>query len=90
MRNRASIIVSGRVQGVFFRASGAGVGRELGVTGWIRNRSDGTVELVAEGTREAVQSLINWCRQGPPGSRVDEVKVTWEEAQGHFQDFFIR
>ena len=73
MRVRAR--VTGRVQGVFYRASTCDRAAELGVVGWVRNRADGSVELEAEGPREQVEQLIAWCRTGPPGARVAGVDV---------------
>jgi acylphosphatase len=78
---RIHAIVSGRVQGVSYRAATASEARRLGVVGWVRNRSDGTVELEAEGSDETISQLIAWCAQGPPsaevsGVAVDELAVT--------------
>lgn len=87
---RAHLMISGRVQGVFFRAETQQAARMYGVTGWVRNRPDGTVEAVAEGEKADVLSLINWCKNGPPLSRVDEVKVGWQDFQGAFDAFTIK
>lgn len=65
----------GRVQGVGFRASCAARAEALGVAGWVRNRPDGSVELVAHGARAAVRGLLEWCRQGPQAARVSEVTL---------------
>jgi acylphosphatase len=67
--------VTGRVQGVWYRGATCDRAAELGVLGWVRNRRDGCVELEAEGSPEAVEALIAWCRQGPPAARVDSVEV---------------
>ena len=75
---RHRVVVSGRVQGVFFRDSCERLATGLGVSGWVRNRPDGTVEVVAEGERGAVEELLAWCRHGPPRARVDRVEVTDE------------
>jgi acylphosphatase len=74
--------VRGRVQGVFFRAEAQARAESLGVAGWIRNASDGSVEAVFEGGDEQVESLLAWCRGGPAGARVDEVEVVREEPEG--------
>jgi acylphosphatase len=69
------------VQGVFFRAETRDRARSLGLTGWVRNAADGSVEGVFEGEDERVESMVEWCRRGPRGARVDDVNVTWSEAQ---------
>jgi acylphosphatase len=79
---RAHTVISGRVQGVFFRAEAKARARSLGVAGWVRNRPDGAVEAVFEGSREAVESMLRWCEQGPAGARVDAADVTWDEPVG--------
>jgi acylphosphatase len=87
---RAHLIVSGRVQGVFFRAETRRAAQQYGVTGWVRNLGDGTVEAVVEGEKADVISLINWCKKGPPISRVDDVKVDWQDYQGVFDAFNVK
>jgi acylphosphatase len=72
---RVRAIVSGRVQGVSFRAATAEQATQLGVVGWIKNRSDGCVEIEAEGTPEQVAALLAWCEQGPPHARVARFTV---------------
>ncbi len=89
MRSRVHITVSGRVQGVFFRANTVDVARRLGLVGFVRNLPDGRVEVVAEGEEEKLRELIAWCHQGPPLARVAEVKVRWETPTGEFTDFRI-
>jgi acylphosphatase len=79
---RAQVRVTGRVQGVYFRAEAAERATALGVGGWVRNAPDGAVEAVFEGPDERVESLVAWCRRGPAGARVDDVAVTWEEPRG--------
>lgn len=76
---RARVRVQGRVQGVFFRAETSERARSLGLAGWVRNCSDGTVEAVFEGDDERVQSMVDWCWRGPPGAYVDSVDVKWED-----------
>jgi acylphosphatase len=76
---RARVVVSGRVQGVFFRAETRARARSLTLAGWVRNNHDGTVEAVFEGERERVESIIEWCRRGPAMAHVDDVHVEWEE-----------
>jgi acylphosphatase len=86
---RAKVIVQGSVQGVFFRAEARDRARSLGLTGWVRNVPDGTVEAVFEGEEERVGSMVEWCRRGPAGARVDNVDVDWSEPEGE-ERFSIR
>jgi acylphosphatase len=79
---RVRVVISGMVQGVFFRQETSEHAGRLGVAGWVRNRSDGRVEAVFEGPQDAVDQLVSWCRQGTPWSRVDGVEVTAEEPEG--------
>lgn len=85
----ARVIISGKVQGVFFRIETQEAATRFGVCGWVRNQVDGTVEALMEGTRENVDALIAWCRKGAPRSRVDRVEVKWEPAAGQFNRFDI-
>jgi acylphosphatase len=87
---RAHIIVSGIVQGVFFRANTRDTAGMLGVKGWVKNKHDGAVEIAAEGDKEKIERLIGWCRKGPPGAIVKDVAVEWEEYKGEFKDFSVR
>ncbi len=70
---RIRLIIRGRVQGVWYRGSAQEVAGELGLTGWVRNLSDGSVELVAEGVSSALEALKVWCREGPPLARVHDI-----------------
>lgn len=72
---RIAAIVTGRVQGVAYRASTIFEARRLGVTGWVRNRADGGVELEAQGSAEQIDALIAWCQIGPPAAKVAHVAV---------------
>ncbi len=87
---RARAVVEGRVQMVFFRYSTREEAQKLGVTGWVMNRSDGAVELVAEGPKEAVDALIEWAHTGPPNARVTNVTVTVETRTGEFESFDMK
>ncbi|MEM2909510.1 MAG: acylphosphatase [Nitrososphaerota archaeon] len=89
MKARAHVYVSGLVQGVFFRSNTKRMADRLGVKGWVRNIPDGRVEAVFEGEREAVISMIEWCRKGPPDAIVEKVDVMWDEYKGEFKDFRI-
>jgi acylphosphatase len=79
---RARVTITGYVQGVGFRFAAAERARSRNVAGWIRNNSDGTVGAVFEGPPDAVEALIAWCRRGPAGARVDDVKVEVEAPSG--------
>jgi len=70
------LVISGRVQGVGFREATVDAARTVGVDGWVRNRADGTVEVLAQGSPDAVDRLVAWCRRGPPLARVTGVDVT--------------
>ncbi len=87
---RAHILVEGKVQGVWYRASTCEVARRLRLTGWVRNLPDGRVEIVAEGPEDALRALIDWCWEGPPLARVEDVQVEWGEPTGEFEGFDIR
>jgi len=82
--------VSGFVQGVFFRYETRDLALELGVNGWVRNLPDGRVEAVFEGDEEKVRRMIDFCRRGPPGARVTNVELSWDEYKGEFKGFGIR
>jgi acylphosphatase len=86
---RLRLIVSGRVQGVFYRASAADQARDLGLTGWVRNRADGSVELVAEGPRPKLEMFWAWANLGPPQARVDKVRTEWSASTGEFREFRV-
>jgi acylphosphatase len=86
---RARVVVHGHVQGVFFRDTTSRLALQEGVTGWVRNRSDGAVEAVFEGEPEAVERLVRFCHEGPRGARVDRVE-TFEEAPEGLTEFAIR
>jgi acylphosphatase len=79
---RAHVVIRGRVQGVSFRYEARSRAWSLGVSGWIRNNFDGTVEAVLEGDDENVDSMVEWCRRGPSGAVVQAVDVDWEEPRG--------
>jgi acylphosphatase len=80
--SRVHVRIRGRVQGVFFRAEAQARAESLGIAGWIRNAEDGSVEAAFEGDEERVESMVDWCRRGPAGARVDEVEVEPEEPTG--------
>lgn len=82
--------VKGNVQGVFFRANTKKKADELGVAGWVRNCDDGSVECVAEGEKEKLEMLLEWCRKGPSDARVSNVESAWEEYKGNYKSFSVR
>lgn len=82
--------IKGRVQRVFFRAATEAEARRLGLTGWVQNRPDGSVELVAEGPRKALEELLAWCAHGPPRAVVHSVAPDWEDYRGEFKEFSVR
>jgi len=87
---RTHIFVSGKVQGVFFRDSTRRIAEELGIFGWVKNLNDSRVEAVLEGEKEVIEKLIKWAKKGPTFSRVDEIKIEWEEYKEEFKNFEIR
>jgi acylphosphatase len=77
--SRARVRVSGRVQGVFFRAETRKLASSLRLAGWVRNMEDGSVEAVFEGDRSLVERAIEWCNDGPSGANVESVEILWEK-----------
>lgn len=86
----AHVVVSGRVQGVWFRGNTQRAAEEAGVRGWVRNLPDRRVEAVLQGERAAVESVIGFMRTGPPGAVVTECVVSWRTAEERFHGFDIR
>lgn len=82
--------VTGHVQGVFFRAATQRRARELGLGGWVRNEPDGTVRVVAEGEKSALEQLASFLHQGSPAAEVRAVETTWDDATGEFNYFQVR
>jgi acylphosphatase len=87
---RVHLIISGKVQGVYFRHHTLEKAMELGLKGWVKNRVDGKVEAVFEGAHEPVNEMIHWCRTGPAHANVTDVQETWEEPAGENIPFRIR
>jgi acylphosphatase len=83
------LMVRGRVQGVYFRASTQREARRLGLTGWVKNRSDGSVEVLAEGEETSIRELYSWAQKGPSAARVDRVDTRWRSFTGDFADFRV-
>lgn len=86
---RAHAIITGRVQGVFFRLETKYAAQGFGVTGWVRNKMDGSVEAVFEGEEADVKATLAWCQTGPPRARVSKVDVTRQDYTGGFETFDV-
>jgi len=86
---RAHVFISGDVQGVFFRRTAKLEAEKLSLIGWVRNRPDGEVELVAQGPKDKVNQFIKWCRRGPPFAKVENVEVEWKRNLEDFEEFEI-
>lgn len=82
--------IYGRVQGVWFRATTKDQAQRLGASGWVRNNADGAVEAFIQGSNKAVEELLEWCRQGPPGAYVERVDVEDVDPEDEIKDFSIR
>lgn len=81
--------ITGNVQGVFFRAEAQEEARKLELFGWVWNTSDGGVEILAQGSLEKLQALIDWCRNGPERASVENVEISWEKPEKIFKNFKI-
>jgi acylphosphatase len=86
---RAHANISGRVQGVFFRMETKRAADRIGVYGWVRNLRDGTVEAIFEGNQDQVDTILAWCKEGPPNAQVSDVKLDWQDYTGEFSGFDI-
>ena len=86
---RARLLISGRVQGVFYRAFVQETARALGLGGWARNLPDGRVEALFEGERVDIVEALRLCYQGPPACSVSDIEIEWEKFQGEFASFRI-
>ena len=87
---RVRLFISGVVQGVSYRASTQEQARPRGIVGWVKNLEDGRVEALAQGSKDRVTELIDWCRKGPPAAKVDKVDVSWEDVGDEFRAFDVR
>jgi acylphosphatase len=86
---RARAVISGRVQGVFFRLETKRTAQSYGVSGWVKNQMDGTVAAIFEGPKDSVDAVLEWCRLGPPHANVASVDVVWEDYKGEFKSFEV-
>lgn len=89
MKKRAHVKVFGRVQGVYYRQETLRHAYDLGLTGWVRNEPDGSVEALFEGEEKAVKEMVAWCGRGPASARVERVEESWEIPTGEFGRFDI-
>ncbi len=86
MVQRVRLRIRGRVQGVFYRKTTEDIARALGLSGWVRNMTDGSVEAFAIGPREKLEQLISWCADGPPSAQVDSVETLWKTLEELLED----
>ncbi len=90
MKTNFHVLISGRVQGVWFRASTKQKAEQLGLKGWVKNTDDGCVEAVFQGNENQIIEMINWCHKGPPLAKVNNVDVTKKQSVDIFKDFSIK
>jgi len=90
MKTTKHVIISGRVQGIFFRANTQQKAEQLGIKGWVRNTSDGKVEAVFVGDKQKVDEIIKWCHQGPSMAEVENVEIEEKESTDEYSDFTIK
>lgn len=89
MKKRLHVVVKGQVQGIFFRVTAKEKAESLGINGWIRNNSDGTVEGIFEGEEKSLKEILVFCHHGPSLARVEEVDEKWQKCKGEFEHFRI-
>jgi acylphosphatase len=89
-KERVHLFVSGKVQGVFFRLNAKKKAEELGISGWVRNLSDGKVEILAEGVKEKIEELIKWAQKGPLFAKVDGLEIERQDFKEEFDSFKIK
>ncbi len=89
-KKRAHVLVFGIVQGVGFRASAQRKARELGLTGFVRNLEDGSVEIMAEGDERKLSEFLEWAKKGPPGAHVEKIEIKFLNPEGKFKTFEIK
>ena len=89
MLKKIHLLISGKVQGVFYRVNTKNKADELGLTGWAKNTPDGKVEVLAEGKEGGLKEFIKWCYNGSRGAKIDEVEVEWSDYENKFDNFEI-
>ena len=87
---RVHIIVKGIVQGVFFRENTKNIAKKLGLKGYAKNLSDGTVEVIAEGNKKELEELIEFCKVGPSSARVDDINIEFDNPKNEFKEFQVK
>ena len=90
IKARVLLTIYGQVQGVFFRSKAQAEAKSLGLTGWIRNKDDGSVECLVEGDKDKLEEFINWCQQGPDQAKVAQVHTAWQIYINEFTDLIIK
>jgi len=90
MKSKVHVIISGRVQGVWFRADTKDKAEQLGIGGWVRNTTDGKVEAVFEGDEENIKEMLDWCHHGPPSAEVENVEIEKQTPSNGFDGFSIK
>jgi acylphosphatase len=90
MKSRVQILISGQVQGVFFRSNTQEEAKKIGITGFVRNLPDGRVEAVFEGEEKEIKKMINWIKKGPETARVENIEINRQIFKGEFKDFEIK
>ena len=89
VKQRTRILVTGKVQGVFFRQATKVIAIKNNVNGWVKNLENSQVEILLEGEEINVNSVVDWCRHGPANSRVDEIKIEQQEFSGQYSNFEV-
>lgn len=89
MFKKIHLLISGKVQGVFYRANAKRKAEELNLKGWVKNALDGKVEIMAEGEKDRLKEMIKWCYDGSSGAVVDKVEAEWMECEKKFDKFEI-
>ena len=90
MKSRVHVIISGRVQGVWFRANTRDKAKQLGLKGWVKNTPEGSVEAVFEGEEKLIHEMLDWCHHGPPMAEVENVEIKKQRSSNDFDDFSIK
>ena len=90
MKSKVQVIISGKVQGVWFRANTKNKAEQLGITGWVRNTNDGKVEALFEGEDDNIKEMIEWCKHGPTMAKVTDVRVKRNPDQDECNSFSIK